>query len=59
MEDVAEDPSEMKKMILGLVLDTCKDMVCSNDTFKKQIIDQVNKFIEKPEHRTADVVASI
>jgi hypothetical protein len=39
IDNVAQDPTEINKTILTLVMDTCKDMVSSNDALKKQIIE--------------------
>lgn len=39
LDIVAKKPSEMNRTILTLVLDTCKDMITSNEALKKQIID--------------------
>ena len=39
LDIVAKEPSEMNRTILTLVLDTCKDMITSNEALKKQIID--------------------
>jgi hypothetical protein len=59
IEDVAKEPSEMKQNILKLVMETCFDMIGSNDAFKKQIIEQANMFASQPISRTADVIPSI
>ena len=55
IEDVAKEPTEMKQNILRLVMETCVDMVATNDAFKKQIIEQANLFASEPINRTADV----
>ncbi len=49
----------MKQNILKLVMETCVDMIGSNDAFKKQIIEQANMFASQPLNRTADVIPSI
>lgn len=49
----------MKQNILKLVMETCVDMIGSNDAFKKQIIEQANMFASQPISRTADVIPSI
>jgi hypothetical protein len=59
IEDVAKEPTEMKQNILRLVMETCVDMVATNDAFKKQIIEQANLFASEPINRTADVTPSI
>lgn len=59
IEDVAENPSESKKKILSLVMETCVNLVDQSEGLKKQIIDAVNLFNSSPAGRTADVVASI
>lgn len=40
-------------------METCVDMVATNDAFKKQIIEQANLFASEPINRTADVTPSI
>jgi hypothetical protein len=42
IEDVAQEPTEIKNVILNLVLETCTDMVSTNEPLKKQIIEQAN-----------------
>ncbi len=59
IEDVAENPTESKKRILSLVLETCANLVDHSEGLKKQIIEAVNLFNSDPAGRTADVVASI
>ena len=59
IDDVATGATEMKTFILQLVLETCKDMVGTNEALKKQIIEQANMFLNNPINRTADVIASI
>lgn len=39
LDIVAKEPSEINRTILTLVLDTCKDMITSNEALKKQIIE--------------------
>jgi hypothetical protein len=39
IDDVATAPSEINSFILSLVLETCKDMVSTNEALKKQIIE--------------------
>lgn len=59
IDDVATAPSEIKSFILSLVLETCKDMVSTNEALKKQIIEQANMFASDPTNRTADIIPSI
>lgn len=59
IDDVANEPTEAKKVVLKLVIDTCVDMVSSNGALKKQIIEQANNFATSPGARTADVIASV
>ena len=59
IEDVAEDPTESKKRILSLVLETCVKLVEQNETLRRQIIEAANLFNLQPAGRTADVVPSI
>lgn len=59
MEDVSREPSEINKLILKLVTDTCQDIITSNAEHKKQVTQMMEKFMESPEHRTADVVESV
>lgn len=35
LDMVASEPTEINRTIMKLVLDTCKDMVCTNDALKK------------------------
>lgn len=59
IEDVAENPTESRKKVLALVLETCVNLVDQNENLKKQIIDAVNIFNTSPAGRTADIVPSI
>lgn len=59
IDDVANEPTESKKVVLKLVIDTCVDMVASNGALKKQIIEQANNFAAQPINRTADVISSV
>lgn len=59
IEDAAEEPTESKKRVLALVLNTCVQLVDQNEILKRQVIEQANLFNNSPAGRTADVVASI
>lgn len=59
IEDVAQDPTESKKRILSLVLETCVKLVEQNEALRRQTIESANLFNLQPVGRTADVVPSI
>jgi len=59
IELVSDNANEINTTIMNLVLETCKDMICSNEALKKQIIDQATQFMSSPAQRTADIVPSI
>lgn len=59
IEDVADDPTESRKRVLGLVLETCVKLVEQNESLRRQIIEAANLFTRMPAGRTADVVPSI
>jgi hypothetical protein len=59
IEDFAKEPSEMKQNILKLVMETCVDLIGSDDGFKMQIFEQANLFTSEPTKRTPDVTPSI
>ncbi len=59
IEDYAKEPSKMKQNILKLVMETCVDLIGSDDAFKMQIFEQANLFTSELTKRTPDVTPSI
>ena len=51
--------NESNQQILKLVQKTCSNMVASNLTFKRQILEQTRAFISSASDRTVDVVPDI
>jgi hypothetical protein len=55
----AEGGTEIFKSIVGMVLETCKQLMQFNEEFRKNTVAQVLEFAKNPISRTADVVPSI
>ena len=53
------EPSEAMDQVVQLVLETCAQMIGSNNTFKQQTIEALLGFLNNPAGRTADVVADV
>jgi hypothetical protein len=54
-----EGGKQIYVFIEKLVLETCKQIVIRHEVFRKDLINKVKDFIEKPEARTADIIPSV
>ena len=59
LQQAAAEPSEAMNQVCELVLETCSQMIGSNNTFKQQTIEALLGFLNNPAGRTADVVADV
>jgi hypothetical protein len=59
LKDYESEKSEMRKLILDLVTETCIDLMTFNEKLRKQTIEFANNFVSNPASRTQNIVPSI
>lgn len=59
IEQAQEEPTEMNKLVIELVMQTCQALIQHQTEFRKNLFKTINEFATKPEMRTTDVVSSI
>ena len=59
IEQANQNPTEMNKLIVELLQQTCSEIIKLNNEFRKNVITNMSDFCSQPAKRTADVISSM